>query len=145
MSSQSSSTSSVVALSSPPSTRMHAEIRAATAAASPRAGALTEKPSGKAFILESKIARAEHTRTPQGNGKDLRDVGVVRGWALKTLPRERRRVRSVSPGCLNERRPPDFGGRSEEHTSELQSRQYLVCRLLLEKKKQVSGDSMQLK
>src|SRR3712207_8646785 len=29
-----------------------------------------------------------------------------------------------------------FGGvRSEEHTSELQSRQYLVCRLLLEKKK----------
>src|SRR3712207_8398602 len=35
-------------------------------------------------------------------------------------------------------RPPDGGGegsRSEEHTSELQSRQYLVCRLLLEKKK----------
>src|SRR3712207_8119105 len=32
--------------------------------------------------------------------------------------------------------PPDkdFRLRSEEHTSELQSRQYLVCRLLLEKK-----------
>src|SRR3712207_7970991 len=30
------------------------------------------------------------------------------------------------------------GGRSEEHTSELQSRQYLVCRLLLEKKNQNS-------
>src|SRR3712207_8968668 len=35
-----------------------------------------------------------------------------------------------------------FGGktnarRSEEHTSELQSRQYLVCRLLLEKKKKI--------
>src|SRR3712207_4054313 len=29
----------------------------------------------------------------------------------------------------------NFQGRSEEHTSELQSRQYLVCRLLLEKKK----------
>src|SRR3712207_9145350 len=28
----------------------------------------------------------------------------------------------------------DAAGRSEEHTSELQSRQYLVCRLLLEKK-----------
>src|SRR3712207_7787280 len=28
-----------------------------------------------------------------------------------------------------------LGQRSEEHTSELQSRQYLVCRLLLEKKK----------
>src|SRR3712207_8361409 len=30
--------------------------------------------------------------------------------------------------------------RSEEHTSELQSRQYLVCRLLLEKKKTTSLD-----
>src|SRR3712207_8238415 len=30
------------------------------------------------------------------------------------------------------------GFRSEEHTSELQSRQYLVCRLLLEKKKNTS-------
>src|SRR3712207_7169890 len=29
--------------------------------------------------------------------------------------------------------------RSEEHTSELQSRQYLVCRLLLEKKKQYTS------
>src|SRR3712207_8222569 len=30
---------------------------------------------------------------------------------------------------------PEQAPRSEEHTSELQSRQYLVCRLLLEKKK----------
>src|SRR3712207_8675297 len=40
------------------------------------------------------------------------------------------------------RRPCDLGGRSEEHTSELQSRQYLVCRLLLEKKKQVDGSGV---
>src|SRR3712207_7634745 len=33
------------------------------------------------------------------------------------------------------RGPAEDGVRSEEHTSELQSRQYLVCRLLLEKKK----------
>src|SRR3712207_7537781 len=33
---------------------------------------------------------------------------------------------------------PFVDGRSEEHTSELQSRQYLVCRLLLEKKKNTS-------
>src|SRR3712207_7521445 len=33
----------------------------------------------------------------------------------------------------------DVEGRSEEHTSELQSRQYLVCRLLLEKKKRCSA------
>src|SRR3712207_8122040 len=35
----------------------------------------------------------------------------------------------------HQRHAPASGHRSEEHTSELQSRQYLVCRLLLEKKK----------
>src|SRR3712207_8298390 len=38
------------------------------------------------------------------------------------------------PGVVGTHGDPD-AGRSEEHTSELQSRQYLVCRLLLEKKK----------
>src|SRR3712207_8217988 len=35
-------------------------------------------------------------------------------------------------------------GRSEEHTSELQSRHYLVCRLLLEDKRQVGGAAHRL-
>src|SRR3712207_7824022 len=35
----------------------------------------------------------------------------------------------------SDRHAADARHRSEEHTSELQSRQYLVCRLLLEKKK----------
>src|SRR3712207_7182586 len=35
-------------------------------------------------------------------------------------------------------------GRSEEHTSELQSRQYLVCRLLLEKKQTTVGGRLQI-
>src|SRR3712207_8501890 len=35
--------------------------------------------------------------------------------------------------------PPKVLFRSEEHTSELQSRQYLVCRLLLEKKKKIKA------
>src|SRR5581483_12302163 len=39
-------------------------------------------------------------------------------------------VRRAGWGCPSRPAP-----RSEEHTSELQSRQYLVCRLLLEKKK----------
>src|SRR3712207_7783990 len=38
-----------------------------------------------------------------------------------------------------ERRQGQRGTRSEEHTSELQSRQYLVCRLLLEKKKNMNS------
>src|SRR3712207_7991274 len=35
--------------------------------------------------------------------------------------------------------PGNYSERSEEHTSELQSRQYLVCRLLLEKKHASQG------
>src|SRR3712207_7646913 len=55
----------------------------------------------------------------------------------------RRRAAGRSAGRRRRRRParrlpPRLGrwpqSRSEEHTSELQSRQYLVCRLLLEKK-----------
>src|SRR3712207_8794315 len=56
-------------------------------------------------------------------------------------PRQQRHVRVSArerhePGgvSLVPRAPPQ-AARSEEHTSELQSRQYLVCRLLLEKKK----------
>src|SRR5258705_7037832 len=45
-------------------------------------------------------------------------------WALR---RDRGRV------CLQPKRPNE-AGRSEEHTSELQSLRHLVCRLLLEKK-----------
>src|SRR5690554_7327809 len=36
-------------------------------------------------------------------------------------------------------------GRSEEHTSELQSRPHLVCRLLLEKKKKTAKDTPMMK
>src|SRR3712207_8928381 len=48
-------------------------------------------------------------------------------------------------GDINYRKIAEYGSdsdpraRSEEHTSELQSRQYLVCRLLLEKKRNERG------
>src|SRR3712207_6949833 len=42
---------------------------------------------------------------------------------------------SSVPRTLGAKPPSSPTARSEEHTSELQSRQYLVCRLLLEKKK----------
>src|SRR3712207_9041291 len=69
--------------------------------------------------------------------------------APQTHPQARSRV-ATQPGtppppaairlaACNQRHPDlhtrAIAGRSEEHTSELQSRQYLVCRLLLEKKK----------
>src|SRR2546422_3787441 len=44
-------------------------------------------------------------------------------------------VRSSVARSFSRRSPSASGSRSEEHTSELQSRLHLVCRLLLEKKK----------
>src|SRR3712207_8635093 len=51
------------------------------------------------------------------------------------LPRDKR-AEYRSPTGRSQPAHSSGAGRSEEHTSELQSRQYLVCRLLLEKKKQ---------
>src|SRR3712207_8418702 len=51
-------------------------------------------------------------------------------------------VAAAGPELLGHRPAPEeptVAERSEEHTSELQSRQYLVCRLLLEKKKKTSA------
>src|SRR3712207_6904156 len=75
-----------------------------------------------------------------------RDVGVVEhdGGPELHVGREHAvglaRLQLGERGLLErlgdlEARRPDLARRSEEHTSELQSRQYLVCRLLLEKKK----------
>src|SRR5258707_10787503 len=64
-------------------------------------------------------------------------------------PARRRTPRSTWSGCGRKSwrpLPSKVADRSEEHTSELQSRQYLVCRLLLEKKKnkqQLGGIHMQ--
>src|SRR2546422_4027052 len=70
-----------------------------------------------------------------------------RGWDLhagrdRRQPLRGRQVDGVSqPGGADQCRPEGEDGtpcgrhRSEEHTSELQSRLHLVCRLLLEKKK----------
>src|SRR3712207_8754225 len=63
---------------------------------------------------------------------ELVDVGQGRSHAAGLGREARRRHPRVDPhDPVREAREP----RSEEHTSELQSRQYLVCRLLLEKKK----------
>src|SRR5690606_28958924 len=50
---------------------------------------------------------------------------------LETIVKERPLPADSTPGEV-----ASLGGRSEEHTSELQSRENLVCRLLLEKKKE---------
>src|SRR2546429_6948260 len=57
------------------------------------------------------------------------DLTVERGILRRKSPRKR--ISLVSSSAF----PSDSCLRSEEHTSELQSRLHLVCRLLLEKKK----------
>src|SRR3712207_7204149 len=57
--------------------------------------------------------------------------------------RRRGRARQLghAPAVLAAHERDDVA-RSEEHTSELQSRQYLVCRLLLEKKKNINDTTL---
>src|SRR3712207_9015279 len=67
-----------------------------------------------------------------------RAEGVPGAAALRSVRLHRRPARGPRVGCPGtgavRRVPIPAYRRSEEHTSELQSRQYLVCRLLLEKK-----------
>src|SRR3712207_8493015 len=76
---------------------------------------------------------------PGPRREDSPDTGQLRRGP-EAVAHGRRGARGRGARELGEPGPhrgPEDGGlrRSEEHTSELQSRQYLVCRLLLEKKK----------
>src|SRR3712207_8744719 len=73
--------------------------------------------------------QVRHPRLPRAGAHDRR--AAARDPRAEDRPLDR-----GEEGELNRLRcePNRFFLRSEEHTSELQSRQYLVCRLLLEKK-----------
>src|SRR3712207_7795934 len=60
---------------------------------------------------------------------ERRPVAVLAGYPTPHEDELRERARPIAADVRF------VGWRSEEHTSELQSRQYLVCRLLLEKQK----------
>src|SRR5258707_6016391 len=77
-------------------------------------------------LFRSKGAAARKRRDDRGQGSQrLQGLLADAGENKSRIPRRR---------ILHHRRSRQ-DRRSEEHTSELQSRQYLVCRLLLEKKK----------
>src|SRR3712207_7186675 len=73
--------------------------------------------------------RLPSLRTRKSSSADASAVGRLAAHASPE--------KDSSAGGSDGTRPRDAStpSRSEEHTSELQSRQYLVCRLLLEKKK----------
>src|SRR3712207_7901189 len=74
--------------------------------------------SGAGTLSLERAGQAASLEQVRGGVADLFGITVDEAWSLEL---------------------PAF--RSEEHTSELQSRQYLVCRLLLEKKKTGSASS----
>src|SRR3712207_7423516 len=75
----------------------------------------------KSVLMTSMQAMSGAGRSPGVIGLDILDN------VIPFIPKEEEKVQVETRKIL--------GTRSEEHTSELQSRQYLVCRLLLEKKK----------
>src|SRR3712207_7124279 len=85
---------------------------------------MIRRPPRSTLFPYTTLFRSRGAGVGGGGGRATAGVGARRG--------RRRRFRPVVR--------PWYGAggtarRSEEHTSELQSRQYLVCRLLLEKKK----------
>src|SRR3712207_6883752 len=71
-----------------------------------------------------------------------REVEAMHPFALER-PRDLAAALAFRAQAGRNDAPAEYiGGRSEEHTSELQSRQYLVCRLLLEKKKKRIAHSL---
>src|SRR6266498_3998111 len=85
------------------------------------------------------IHPSAHARSRVGPRWQASDREQERGWPIPAAPPARAWRRRPRPPPA--RRARRIGGsaprrsRSEEHTSELQSRPHLVCRLLLEKKK----------
>src|SRR3712207_7556906 len=80
-----------------------------------------------ADLLVYGTGAADHPRGRSSGRADISGLAWIEFVVIGELPTE-----SGYPHLL---------ARSEEHTSELQSRQYLVCRLLLEKKKKTTDKS----
>src|SRR3989449_8019446 len=104
-------------------------------------------PTGEARITQGYRLLAQHvihTVGPGGSGGKRREPQLLRGCYRNSLrlaaDHALRSIAfpSISTGAY--RYPIEQAARSEEHTSELQSRLHLVCRLLLEKKKKEKQD-----
>src|SRR5690606_41099307 len=92
-------------------------------------GTLHSFPTRRSSALEGPRDRA--AGRPVGRGRHRGRGTAPETGACPVRWRSRRSI-EVRPGGAG---VPACRGRSEEHTSELQSRENLVCRLLLEKKK----------
>src|SRR5690606_42145844 len=99
---------------------------------------LSRRPPRSTLFPYTTLFRSARGLRPPEQVEQRLDVGVCDGAAI----RPPRQVRDDAPGAVFLMRAGRVAAdedllarRSEEHTSELQSRENLVCRLLLEKKK----------
>src|SRR3712207_8772309 len=102
---------------------------------------MIRRPPRSTLFPYTTLFRSEFARTQQGNNNaycqdneiswiDWQGIDADRAELAKFV----QRLLMIRDALPMLRRGRFLTGRSEEHTSELQSRQYLVCRLLLEKK-----------
>src|SRR5437762_8416751 len=82
-------------------------------------------------LFRSSLSAEQQTRSVPAATESARSGSSPMGIAA---PEPRSSI-SATPRSRASSASSDSSGRSEEHTSELQSPMYLVCRLLLEKKK----------
>src|SRR5690606_39978305 len=96
--------------------------------------------SSSACSPSRRAARADSTLRFHSRSCSAAAPSVARRPRAREKPRARLRV-ALRPSMVvawarvSTRRRPAYSGRSEEHTSELQAREKLGCRLLVEKKK----------
>src|SRR3712207_9276713 len=88
------------------------------------------------YMVPSALFFFNDTATTEIYTLSLHDALPICGWGAHPRGQEEARPSAVRQAHNGRGRGDDTHRerRSEEHTSELQSRQYLVCRLLLEKK-----------
>src|SRR2546425_7690175 len=97
---------------------------------------MIRRPPRSTLFPYTTLFRSSSTTCPAGMGRPRRSPGdspptdTWRSCPIFISVKGRQRRRRTVPVCV----------RSEEHTSELQSLAYLVCRLLLEKKKNNTHD-----
>src|SRR3712207_8781891 len=80
----------------------------------------------------------------EGIDTSLAGIGSLAGISSAELSAGLAQLQRSVDQALKSFKPQRPSERSEEHTSELQSRQYLVCRLLLEKKKKKNKNNNSL-
>src|SRR3712207_7942243 len=101
---------------------------------------MIRRPTGSTLFPNTTLFRSKGIRlAPKAADRLLRDVQgrdvAAYRHALAVLADLEVDLRGGGGAAMSEDTAGVRAVRSEEHTSELQSRQYLVCRLLLEKKK----------